>query len=127
MAKLHKDLYPKTAGETLESITVETLDAYAPRLNLDGNLLIKIDVKCFEDKVIAGGTETFKKASLILIETSFKELYEEQPLFGDIHDKLRALGFRYQGATAEHRNKKDGTLLYQDSLFVRDEPMSVVK
>lgn len=120
MAALHKDLFPKTARETLETIRIARLDDYLPQMQLEGNVMIKMDVQGFEDKVIAGGTEVFKKTSLVLVETSFKELYEGQPLFGDIHDRLRNLGFSYRGAAAEHRNKKDKTLLYQDSLFVRD-------
>lgn len=119
MAALHKTLYPKTAGVQMETIHIARLDDVAKDMKLEGNVMIKIDVQGFEDKVIAGGTETFKKASLVLIETSFVELYEGQPLFGDIHDQLRALGFLYHGAAAEHRNLKTGELLYQDSIFVR--------
>jgi FkbM family methyltransferase len=120
MAKLHKELYPKTAQETAQKITVARLDDFLPTLTIEGNLMIKIDVQGFEDKVVLGGEETFKKATLVLIETSFKELYEGQPLFGDIHDRLRALGFSYRGAASEHRSRADKTLLYQDSLFVRE-------
>ncbi len=118
MAALHKTLYPKTAGAKTETIEIARLDDIAKNIQLNGSLMIKLDVQGFEDKVIAGGTETFKKASLILIETSFVELYEGQPLFGDIHDQLRSLGFSYYGAATEHRNPKTGELLYQDSIFV---------
>lgn len=119
MAALHKTLYPKTAGATEQIITVARLDDVMKEMSCDGALMIKVDVQGFEDKVIAGGTETFKRASLILIETSFVELYEQQPLFGDIHRQLEALGFIYAGAAAEHRNPKTGELLYQDSIFIR--------
>lgn len=119
MAALHKTLYPKTAGAETETIRIARLDDIAKDIRLSGNLMIKLDVQGYEDRVIAGGTEIFKKASLVLIETSFVELYEGQPLFGDIHDQLKALGFSYRGAAAEHRNQKTGELLYQDSIFVR--------
>lgn len=119
MAALHKTLYPKTAGVQTETIHIARLDDVAKDIPVQGNLMLKLDVQGFEDKVIAGGTETFGRASLILIETSFVELYEDQPLFGDIHDQLRALGFSYHGAAAEHRNPKTGELLYQDSIFIR--------
>ncbi|MBY0472781.1 FkbM family methyltransferase [Patescibacteria group bacterium] len=120
MAALHKILYPKTAGVQTETIGIVRLDDIMKDISIKGTMMIKIDVQGFEDKVIAGGTETFKRASLILIETSFVELYEGQPLFGDIHDQLRALGFSYYGSAAEHRNLKTGELLYQDSIFVRN-------
>lgn len=119
MAALHKNLYPKTAEAKAETIHIARLDDIAKDIPIQGNLMLKLDVQGFEDKVILGGTETFKRASLVLIETSFVELYEDQPLFGDIHDQLRALGFSYHGAAAEHRNPKTGELLYQDSIFIR--------
>jgi FkbM family methyltransferase len=119
MAALHKRLYPKTAGMSKETVSLARLDDIAKDIPLHGNIMIKIDVQGFEDKVIAGGTETFKKASVILIETSFVELYVGQPLFGDIHRQLGELGFSYHGAAAEHRNPKNGELLYQDSIFLR--------
>jgi FkbM family methyltransferase len=119
MADLHKTLYPKTAGSRTETITIARLDDIAKDIEIQEPLFLKLDVQGFEDKVIAGGRETFKRASLILIETSFVELYEGQPLFGDIHRMLSELGFSYHGAAAEHRNPKTGELLYQDSIFVR--------
>jgi FkbM family methyltransferase len=120
MADLHKELYPKTAGSFEETVTIARLDDIAKDIPLEGNILIKLDVQGFEDKVIAGGMETFKRASLILIETSFVELYKDQPLFGDIHRQLTELGFSYYGSAAEHRNPNTGELLYQDSIFVRN-------
>jgi FkbM family methyltransferase len=120
MAALHKTLYPKTAGAKTETIQIARLDDVAKDISIEGNLMLKLDVQGFEDKVIAGGTETLKHASLVLIETSFVELYEDQPLFGDIHNQLRDLGFSYHGAAAEHRNPQTGELLYQDSIFIRD-------
>ena len=119
MAKLHKELYPKTAGSTQEKISIARLDEVVANIDIKGNLMIKIDVQGFEDKVIAGGKNTFTRASVVLIETSFVELYERQPLFTDINRLLVDLGFSYAGVVTEHRDKKTGELLYQDSLFVR--------
>ena len=119
MAKLHKELYPKTADSTKEKIAIARLDDVAKNIDIKGKLMIKIDVQGFEDKVIAGGKNTFARASVILVETSFVELYEGQPLFSDINKLLVDLGFSYGGVATEHRDKKTGELLYQDSLFVK--------
>jgi len=119
MAQLHKELYPKTKDSFEEKIQIARLDDIVKDIPLKTPMFIKMDVQGFEDSVIKGGTETIKKASVLQVETSFVPLYENQPLFGDIHTQLQALGFSYRGTSAIHRNPKTGELLYQDSIFVR--------
>src|SRR5205807_2367488 len=48
MAKLHKELYPKSAQSEKETIQVHTLDSLQPALPIDGPTLIKLDVQGFE-------------------------------------------------------------------------------
>ena len=119
MAQLHKDLYPKSKDSFEEEIHIERLDDVMKDISVVSPMFIKMDVQGFEDSVIRGGTETLKKASVLQVETSFVPLYENQPLFGDIHNQLTALGFSYRGTTAQHRNPNNGELLYQDSIFIR--------
>ncbi|OGG45294.1 hypothetical protein A2673_00080 [Candidatus Kaiserbacteria bacterium RIFCSPHIGHO2_01_FULL_50_13] len=119
MAKLHKELYPKSAGVTREKIRVRRLDAVATECVLAPDILIKMDVQGFEDKVIEGGRETFKKAAIVIAEVAFVRLYENQPLFGDIHNLMRGLGFAYHGNCAEHFSSKTGERIYEDAVFVR--------
>jgi FkbM family methyltransferase len=119
MAPLHKELYPKTKDSFEEKIQIARLDDVMRDTLLKTPIFIKMDVQGFEDSVIRGGTETIEKASVLQVETSFVPLYEKQPLFGDIHAQLQALGFSYKGTSAQHRNPKTGELLYQDSIFVR--------
>lgn len=119
MAQLHKDLYPKSAAMEREKVTVRRLDSLG--LVLTPGTLVKMDVQGFEDKVIAGGKETISKAQVVIAETSFVELYEGQPLFGNIHDALRALGFTYRGNGSEHFSRLTGERIYEDSIFVRQD------
>jgi len=120
MAKLHKELYPKSASVTREKIAVRRLDSMANELVLKRGVLVKMDVQGFEDKVIIGGKNVFSQAGVVISEVSFVELYENQPLFGDIHDALRELGFSYRGNCAEHFSRLTGEKIYEDSIFVRD-------
>ncbi len=119
MSALHKELYPKSKHITHERIVLRRLDSVQEEMNLTPGVLIKMDVQGFEDKVIAGGLETFKRAEVIISETAFVTLYEHQPLFGDIHDQLRKLGFVYRGNCGEHFSSKTGERIYEDSIFVR--------
>lgn len=87
---------------------------------ITGNLLVKLDVQGYEDKVLLGGKNVISQAKMLLIETSFTRLYENQPLFDDIYLIVRELGFTYQGSRERHYNKKTGELVYEDAIFIKD-------
>ncbi len=119
MASLHKEIYPKSAMSVKEEITIKRLDDVLSGIKFEKPLLIKIDVQGYEDKVILGALKTLPLATMIVTETSFVTLYEGQPLFGDIHDLLRPLGFSYHGSKERHWNPKTGEVLYEDSIFLK--------
>ena len=120
MADLHKQNFPYTAKDTIIKVRSARLDNIAKDLPIEENILIKIDVQGSEDKVIAGGENTIKQATILILETSFQTLYEGQPLFEDIYDSLKE-DFRYMGSLGESRmNRIDGSPLFADSIFVKN-------
>ncbi len=120
MADLHKGTFPVTAGHRLVEVAVDTLDHALSGHEFAEPILVKIDVQGFEDKVITGGTGVLRRAKVVLVETSFYELYTGQPLFDGVYSALRDLGFEYHGSWApELKSPVDGRLLQQDSVFVR--------
>jgi len=119
MAGLHKDAFPYSSGEVLETIEVNTLDNMARQLDLEDNILLKIDVQGYEHKVISGARNTLKRTRVIIVETSFAELYEGQPLFSEIYRLLSEHGFVYSGSWGELKSPLNGAPLQQDSIFVR--------
>lgn len=121
MANLHKTLYPKSKDISIEKIKIERLDKIIENEKLNQELLIKIDVQGFEDKVILGGGNTIKKAAIVIIETSFVTLYENQPLFNDINKLMDNLGFSYYGDLQRHYSKITGKLIYEDSIFINNK------
>ena len=119
MADLHIQNYPNTTKNTVTKVRAVKLDDIVENLRILDNLLIKIDVQGFEDKVIAGGKNTIKRAKILIIETSFQPLYIGQPLFEDIYNFLEK-DFRYMGALGSIRSSQiDGSPLFQDSIFVK--------
>ena len=120
MADLHKKLFPVTAGERLISVVTDTLDTILRLETLTTPVLMKIDVQGFEDKVLAGGTAILQQVKIIIIDTSFKELYISQPLFGDIYALLTKQGFVYRGAwDPDFKSPEDGASVQQDAVFIR--------
>ncbi|MBI3442706.1 MAG: FkbM family methyltransferase [Candidatus Sungbacteria bacterium] len=120
MAQSHKDLYPYTKNTHDEKIVVRRLDDMRELHpdNLKKEILIKIDTQGYEDRVIRGGIEFLKNTKVIIIETSFITLYEEQLLFAEIYKMLTLLGFVYKGSLRRKFNLKNGGNLYEDSIFV---------
>jgi len=119
MAELHKQAFPTSAGQTTETVEVKRLDDVLNAFDLKREVLMKIDVQGYEDKVIAGAPETVEKTKAIIIEVSFRELYEGQPLFERVFELLNAKGFRYMGNLYQLLNPVDGAPLQADALFVR--------
>lgn len=119
MTKLHKDSFPFTSGEKLEKVEASTLDEIVKELELKDNVLLKIDVQGYEARVIRGAKNFLDHVNVIIIETSFYELYEGQLLFADIYELLSKQGFVYSGTWEQLRSPIDGTPLQQDSIFIK--------
>lgn len=119
MNNIHKELFPHTKDQTHEKVQVKRLDDILKVQDLEKDILIKIDVQGYEDKVIDGGTNIFQAAKIALIETSFFTFYDGQPLFDDIYKKMIALGFSYQSSSHQKKNKDNGEILMEDSIFIR--------
>lgn len=119
MSDKHIDNFPQTRNRKQIKVPVQTLDQlFAHREDL-GNVFIKIDVQGYEKHVIAGGPQTLSKTQALIVETSFDTLYEGQPLFGEIYETVRALGFSYAGSIEQLVSPQTGEVLQQDTLFVR--------
>lgn len=121
MANAHKQLYPHTVGSTDVKIKVRKLDGMKEidPLTMDKEILVKLDVQGYEDKVISGGKEFLKQVRAMIVEVSFIHLYENQPLFADIYGTLTSQGFKYAGAIHQKRDKKNGRVVAEDAIFVR--------
>lgn len=119
MATLHEEMFPHTKGGEKQEITLKKLDDALEKDALPKNILVKIDVQGCEDKVIKGGTKLLSKAKVALIETSFFELYEGQPLFDEIYETMKRLGFHYRGRVHQKMNPSTGEILFEDAIFIK--------
>ena len=120
MTNLHETIFPHTKGiANRETIAIKRLDDFFETLKCSENILFKLDVQGYEDKVILGATNSLSKGKAILIETSFFPLYEGQLLFGQIYELLKKLGFSYAGCNNRKKNPLNGRTLFEDSIFIR--------
>lgn len=119
MADLHKQSFTFAVKQTMEMIELRRLSDVAPELNLHEEILLKLDVQGFEDKVIAGGEDVVARARILIIEVSFQPLYVGGPLFDDIYQMLKNRGFTYKGNFEQLVSPKDGHVLQADAIFYR--------
>ena len=84
------------------------------------NILVKLDVQGCEDKAIAGGKRLLQRAKILTVETAMVPLYDRQPLFCDIFTTLDSEGFKYYGALNQSMSASDGSILFADSIFIRE-------
>ena len=98
-------------------VPVRTLDGIAEKLGINGNVLCKIDVEGFEDKVLTGGEHIVGNACVVIIEAPFRELYQGQMLFDDILQWMQRRGFSYYGNVLQQRSLVDGRIIGTDCIF----------
>lgn len=117
--ELNKRVYPFTDRSKRIKLQIKTLDEVVNTLEISEPMLIKIDVQGYEDKVLKGGEQTVRRAKAILIETSFDELYRNQPLFNDLYQLITSWGFRYIGSIEQTCDPQSGRILQADGLFLK--------
>jgi FkbM family methyltransferase len=76
------------------NVHVQRLDRIAAHLDIFPPILLKLDVQGLEKDVLLGAGDFLNKVEFILIETSFVQMYENEPLFEEIHDLLQKRGYR---------------------------------
>jgi len=113
-------LYPITQKQTSIPVKLTTLDETITILPepLIPEILIKLDVQGYEDRVIKGGVEIFKKAKACILEVCLDKLYEGQADFKKLCVMLYDLGFRYAG-NLEQVYASDGHVIYIGAVFVK--------
>ncbi len=112
------DSMPQAMPGKDAEIAIRRLDDWAAETNLDAPLFIKLDVQGYELQVIRGGGQTLKRACAVLSELSFVELYEGQPLIGDVIAAMAERGFRLADIYEVWRDPATGLGFQCDGLFL---------
>jgi len=118
--KISEKLYPFTKSQNLIKVRMDTLDNTIQKFRIDliPEILIKLDVQGYEDRVIRGGKETFTKAKACIVEVNIFNLYEEQANFKDIVNLLWDYGFFYYGIL-DQAYDINGQVIYFDAIFIK--------
>jgi FkbM family methyltransferase len=121
MARLHKDAFTWSAKDSTVQVDMRRLDTVLAGAELAANVLVKIDVQGFEDRVLLGGETTIRRAQIVMVETSLEPLYDGQASFDGVYRIMTSFGFRYGGNVDQLSSPIDGRILQADALFFRSE------
>lgn len=110
--------FPATDEVSVVEVAKAPLDEIFGDRYLYEPILLKIDVQGSELAVLRGGRQTLAAVDSVLVECSFVEFYDGQPLADDVISFLRELGFRLSGISSLVRDRSR-RCLQADLLFTR--------
>lgn len=118
--KYSEDYYPFVKEQKRVCVEQTTLDDVLRDIQceLSPEILIKLDVQGYEDRVVRGGSDLFRQASACILEVCLDNLYEGQAGFRQLVSMLDDLDFRYVG-NLDQSYGEDGHCIFLDAVFLR--------
>ena len=119
ISDLHIDAFPHTKNVNTIEVEMKTLDEMMSQCESKEKVLLKIDVQGYELLVLEGAERFICDVDIIIVESSYYELYKDQPLFEKIYQFLNIRGFKYFGNLEQIYDERDGKILQSDSIFIK--------
>jgi len=118
---LRSESFPDQRPQRVE---VRTLDSFLGSPLLQAPDLIKADVQGFELEVLRGAKKCLETAKLLLLEVSYRRIYENLSLAHEVIGYVGGAGFRIYDICTYAGRPSDGELTQSDILFaVEDSPL----
>ena len=103
-------------GSENRSIEVKTIDCIIEELNLNGNVLLKIDVDGPEIKVLQGSKTLLKNDCIVVVEASISD---KNPRFNGVVEYLSTFGFDVFDIVDPLYRQSDWHLWQVDLIFIK--------
>lgn len=107
---------PQTSEAILVKVPIDRLDEVLSLEQMKSPVLLKLDVQGYERKVLEGSTGILHKIDYVVLEASFVPMYKGEPLFDEMNDYLKDLGFRVVGPVG-YLEGGSGEILQMDFLY----------
>ena len=121
LALPHRTAFPEAVENRAIEVEVSTLDQVFKSLDLEHPSLLKLDVQGYEAQVLQGGEKTLEHIDYVVMEVSFKQMYEGELLFNEMVRTMEAYNFRFERPVGWLSSPKTGEILQMDALFVQGE------
>jgi hypothetical protein len=115
-----ESLFPETRAQSNVNVPVTTLDRALSKLAtaMEPQILLKLDVQGYEERVLRGAADLLSKVQACLLEVCVDPLYVGQATFKELVVLLGHHGLEYAGNLYQ-RYGQDGRVMWLDALFVR--------
>lgn len=114
--KNHRIHFPNVAPLQTVHVPIGRLDTLLANMSLPRPVLLKLDLQGYELAALKGASETLNNIDYILLEASFKPMYQGEPLFDDVYSYIRGHGFSLVQPLAFLKGQK-GIMVQMDALF----------
>lgn len=114
---LRSDSFPDQRPHRVE---VRTLDSFLGSPLLHAPDLIKADVQGFELEVLRGAKKCLETAKLLLLEVSYRRIYQNLALAHEVIGYVGGAGFRIYDICTYAGRPSDGELTQSDILFAAE-------
>jgi FkbM family methyltransferase len=105
-----------------ETVEVSTLETVGPEMaSKQDRVLLKIDVQGLELEVLDGAGSFLERVQAIETELSLYPMYEDQPDWRELCDRIGELGFVFFAVDPGYSDPRSGRLVEMDGLFVREQ------
>ena len=122
MKAIHVETLPESKYIQQQEIEVKKVNDVFDLFYKEGNkVMLKIDTQGYEKHVIDGADEVLDKVTLIQMEMSIAELYENEMLYLDMINYLKERGFRLIAFENGFSDKKTGELFQVDGIFLNEK------
>ena len=122
MGSAHKESAPYSKYVSKEDVKLITLDSvFSDYVTANDEVLVKIDVQGYEERVLTGAIDSIKKVRAVKLECSLVSLYEGDKTYEFYFDWLKKLGFVLFDLEAGHAHPITGRLLQFDAVFIREK------
>ena len=101
-------------------VEVRPLDSFIESMNIEGPALLKADVQGYELEVLRGAARCLQMTDILMMEVSFRRVYDGSPLAHDVIAELGEQGFRIYDICSYVQRPRDKELTHADIVFVRN-------
>jgi FkbM family methyltransferase len=120
LAENHLGAFPDAREVGSIQVKVSTLDKVFANIELNGPVLLKLDVQGYEAQALRGATETLRRVDYVVLEASFKPMYEGEMLFVEIVRLMEDMEFAFMRPVGMLTDPNTGEIIQMDALFRRN-------
>lgn len=97
------------------------LDDLIERYELQGEIVLKVDVQGAELDVIAGAQKLLNNTEVVILEVEFFRFFGSNPDFGEVIAQMKRRGFVTYDVVGGTNRLLDGALAQKDLVFVKED------